>query len=542
MEFYWYRHSWALCYFLVFPLFRLLRTSLYNNNGEFTLDYFHKFFSQPYYFKTLLNSFQVSFFTMVFALILGVPLAYFFNLYVIKGKKFVEIVVILCSMSAPFIGAYSWILLLGRSGVITKFCENYLHFQVPNIYGFSGIVLALSTRMFPLVFLYVSGALKSIDNSLLEASDNLGCSGMYRFKKIVLPLCMPSISAAGLLVFMMAMADFGTPLMIGEGFRTFPVEIYNQYVGETQVNYNFAAAMSIVAIIVTALIFSIQKFIAGRYKFTINSLHPIEKSKAKPRLNLFIHLYTYVLIFISMLPQLYLIYLSFRKTSKSGYLFKPGFSLDSYRFGLSKMSYAIKNTFWIGGLAVIIVLFVGVLVAYLVIRRSSIVAHIIDTLSMVPYIIPGSVVGIALVMGFNKGFLVLTGTAIIMIVAMVIRRIPYTIRSSVAILQQISISVEEAAISLGASKMKTFFRITAPMMKNGIISGGLLSWVTIISELSSSIILYTSHTVTLTLSVYIFVSRGTDGPAAAMATIITLFTTISLLLFMKYSSSKEMAL
>lgn len=528
--------------FLVFPLIGLLNSSVVTPEGHFSFQYFKKFFSQKYYLDTLLNSFKVSIVTTVFSLGLGIPLAYFFNLYELKGRNYLQIVIILCSMSAPFIGAYSWILLLGRSGVITKVFESLFHFRMPTIYGFNGIVLVLVTRLFPLVFLYVSGALKSIDNTLLEASQNLGCSGFKRFFKIIMPLCMPSILAAGLLVFMRALADFGTPLLIGEGYRTFPVEIYNQYVGETSVNYNFAAAISVIAILITAIVFLLQKYVNNKFRFTINCLHTIERKKATRGFNIFIHSYTYILIVISMLPQVYLAYCSFKNTSKSGALFLPGFSLNSYKIALSKMSSAIPNTLIIGGISVLLVVFIAVIVAYLVVRRPGNVSNSIDTLSMVPYIIPGSVVGISLVMAFNGKPLVLTGTAIIMIISMVIRRIPYTIRSSVAILQQIPISVEEAAISLGSSKVKTFFKITVPMMGNGIISGSLLSWVTIITELSTSIILYTSHTVTLTLSIYIFVSRGTDGPAAAMATILTVFTVVSLLLFMKVSKSKDISL
>jgi iron(III) transport system permease protein len=103
-------------------------------------------------------------------------------------------------------------------------------------------------------------------------------------------------------------------------------------------------------------------------------------------------------------------------------------------------------------------------------------------------------------------------------------------------------SVEEASISLGASKLKSFFKITVPMMKNGIVSGAILSWITIITELSTSVILYTSHTITLTLSIYIFVTRGIEGPAAAMATVLTLFTTISLLIFLKISDGNDMVM
>jgi len=528
--------------FLVQPLFNLLKSSVIHSDGGFTLEYFKRFFSQKYYLSTLLNSFKVSTAVTLFSLLMGIPLAYFYNLYEIRGKRPLEILIILCSMSAPFIGAYAWILLLGRQGLITKTIEAILPVTVPRIYGFNGIVLVLVTRLFPLVFLYVSGALKSIDNSLLEASENLGVSGIRRFFTVVMPLCMPSILAAALLVFMRSMADFGTPLLIGEGYRTFPVEIYNQYVGETSVNHNFAAAISVVAIVITALVFYLQKFIANHYRFSMNSLNTIERKKIHGIKNIFIHFYSYFLVFISLLPQIYLFYMSFRKTSSSGSVFTKGFSLDSYKIALKRMSSAIPNTIFIGGVSVLVVLFLAVLVAYLVVRRENMITNTIDTLSMLPYIIPGSVVGIALVITFSKRPLVLTGTATIMIIAMIVRRIPYTIRSSVAILQQIPLSVEEAGISLGASKLQTFFKITVPMMKNGIISGGILSWITIITELSTSIILYTSHTVTLTLSIYIFVVRGTEGPAAAMATILTLFTTLSLIIFIKVSDGKEMVM
>lgn len=527
--------------FLIFPLLGVLKASVITPEG-FTMKYFSKFFGQKYYISTLFNSLKVALTTMIWSLLLGVPLAYFFNVYTMKGRKLIEVVIILCSMSAPFIGAYAWILLLGRNGLLTKIIEAILHVTIPSVYGFSGIVLVLTTRLFPLVFLYVSGALKSIDNTLLEASENLGCNGIRRFFKVVLPLCMPSILAAGLLVFMRALADFGTPLLIGEGYRTFPVEIYKQYVGEVGVDHNFASAISVVAVVITAMVFMLQKVMNNHFRFSINSLHPLESRPMKKFQAVFVYLYTYTLIAISFMPQLYLMYMSFRKTSASGSLFVPGYSLDSYRIALKKFSSAIPNTLLIGGIAVGAVLLLSILVAYLVVRRNSIISRTIDTFSMIPFVIPGSVVAIALILAFNHKPLVLTATMCIMIVSMVIRRAPYTIRSSVAILQQIPAEIEEAGISLGSSKIRTFFLVTVPMMKNGIISGGILSWITIITELSTSIILYTSHTVTMTLAIYIFVTRGTDGPAAAMATLLTVFTTVSLLIFLKFSKSDDLVM
>jgi iron(III) transport system permease protein len=527
----------AYVLFLLYPMYSILRNSVIGEAGSFSLEWFVKFFSVKYYSQTLIHSFNVTIWTTLLTLIIGVPLAYFYNMYEIRGKAIIQVLIILCSMSAPFIGAYAWIQLLGRSGIITNFVKSVTGVTIPNIYGFNGILLVLTLQLFPLVFLYLSGALKNIDNSLLEASDNLGCTGIRRFFTVVIPLCMPTILAAALLVFMRAFADFGTPLLIGEGYRVFPVEIYTQFLGETGTNFSFAAAISVIAILITAAFFLVQRFLSKRFAFTMNALHPIERKRARGPFNVFIHLFTYGVVGLSFLPQLYIVYQSFQNTS--GKLFRPGYSLSSYQTAIKRMSNAIPNTFLIGGLALAAVVLIAILVAYLVVRRSNIITSSIDTMSMLPYIIPGSVVGIALVMAFNTRPLVLTGTVAIMVIALCIRRLPYTIRSSVAILQQIPITIEEASISLGASKMKTFFEITVPMMSNGIISGAIISWVTIITELSTAIILYNSRTITLTLAIYTFVTRGNYGYAAALATVLTALTILSLSVFMRVSKSKE---
>ncbi len=525
--------------FLLYPLFTLLKQAVYVD-GHFTLEAFKTFFSKSYNVKTIFNSLKVTVTTTVIALAIGIPLAYFYQMYEIKGKTVLQVLIILCSMSAPFIGAYSWIVLLGRNGIITNVLKTLFGIQVGSIYGFKGIVLVLSLQLFPLVFMYVCGALKNIDNSLLEAAENMGCKGVKRFFTIVIPLCMPTIIAATLLVFMRAFADFGTPLLIGEGYQTFPVLIYDAYFAETGTDHNFGAAVSVIAIVITAAIFLIQRYINNRHKFTMNALHSIERKPLHGIKSVLVHIYCWFVVLLSFMPQVYVIYSSFQKTS--GKLFVEGYSLDSYKFAFSHLKKAIPNTFIIGIIALAAVIVLAILIAYLVVRRNNAANKIIDTISMIPYIIPGSVVGIALVLAFNKKPVMLTGTAAIMIIALIIRRIPYTIRSSVAVLQQIPMSIEEAAISLGASKMKTFFAITVPMMGNGIMSGAILSWVTIITELSTAIILYNLNTVTLTLAVYTYVSRGNYGIAAAYATILTVTTIISLLIYMKATGNKEVSL
>ncbi|HZJ87905.1 MAG TPA: ABC transporter permease subunit, partial [Sphaerochaeta sp.] len=344
--------------FMVYPLFMVISKSVVSaETGKFTLKYFKQFFSQQYYYMTLTNSFKVALSVSIVSLAIGIPLAYLYNMYETKGAKTLQMLIILSSMSAPFIGAYAWILLLGRAGVITKFLKATFGISVPTIYGFPGIVLVLSLKLFPLVFLYVSGALKNLDNSLLEASQGMGRSGFKRFATVVLPLCMPSILAAALMVFMRALADFGTPLMIGEGYMTFPVIIYNQFVGEVGTNQNFAASISVIAIIITMIFFLVQKYMSTRHSFSISAMNPIERKKPTAIGSFFIHLFAYGVVACSLLPQLYLVYLSFRKTSSAGIVFLKGYSLKSYQQVFSNMGGTIWNTIRICGMALIVIVF-----------------------------------------------------------------------------------------------------------------------------------------------------------------------------------------
>ena len=523
--------------FLIYPLFGILQQSVIDENGRFTLEQFHKFFTNPYYSSTILNSFTVTIAITVSTLVLGIPFAYFYSFYQLRGAKFLFVVSILCCMSAPFIGAYAWIMLLGRSGVITQSLAK-IGINIGSIYGFKGILFVQALKLYPLVFIYMNGAFKNIDNSLIEASTSLGCKGINRFFKIILSLSMPTILAASLLVFMRSFADFGTPLIIGEGFRTFPVEIYKQYIGENGTNHAFAATISVVAILVTALVFLIQKWVGKRFTFSINALHPVEKRRPKGLMGVLIYLYTYGLSGIAILPNVYIIYLSFRNCDRS--VFKPGYSLINYTQAAKKLLVrSIQNTFLLGFLSLALIILISIIIAYLVVRRGSILNNTIDTLSMLPYIIPGSVIGIALAVSFSKPPIVLVGSLWIMVLSLVIRRMPYTIRSATATLVQIPYSIEEAALSLGSSKLKTFIKITVPMMANGILSGAILSWVAIVTELSSAIILYNNKTITLTMSAYVAISRGNYGIAAAFSAVLTILTTISLIIYLFVSKSED---
>lgn len=526
---------------LVYPLFSLFSTGFQDpTSGNLTLSNFMKFFQRKYYYKSLLNSFSVTICVTVLAILVGTPLAYFMTAFKIKGKGLMEILVIVSMMSPPFIGAYSWVILGGRSGVLTRFLSWLFHTEFPSIYGFGGILLVLTLKLYPFIYLYVSGALKKIDSSLSEAAESLGCSSVKKLVTIVLPLITPTMFAGALMVFMNAFADFGTPMLIGEGFSTMPVRIYDEFINEVGSQANFAAAMAAIMVIITTAIFVVQKYIVNKKSFVMNSLHPIQPKKISGVKNVLMHTYIYFLVFLSVIPQLTVIYTSFMKTS--GQIFVKGFSLDSYKTVMSNLGSAITNSFVFGIISILIIVLLGMLIAYITTRRKNWFTSVIDTLTMLPYVIPGSVLGITLLLAFNKKPFMLSGTAAIIIIALVIRRLPYTLRSSSAILYQISPSVEEASISLGASPLRTFFKITAIMMLPGVLSGAILSWITLLNELSSSVILYTGQTKTMSVAIYSEVIRASYGTAAALSTILTVCAVVSLLIFFKVSGNKEVSI
>lgn len=523
--------------FFIYPCIRLLWEAFYTEKTGFTMKAFTKFFSKKYYYSTILNSFKVSAAVMLISLLLGIPFSYFFSFYRLKGRKVLFVLALLCTMSAPFIGAYSWIMLLGRSGAITKLLES-VGIKIGSIYGFGGILLVQSLKLFPLVVIYMNGAFQDIDNSLLEASANLGCTGLKRFFKVIMGLTMPTILAAALIVFMRAFADFGTPALIGEGYKTFPVLIYDSFLSEVGADYNFASAVSVLAIILTAVVFLVQKFATSRFKFTINSLHPIQKKEARGVKGFFMHAYCYLLIAVALLPQFYIIFDSFR--DYKGQVAQDTYSLSNYQNAIRKLlGRSIKNTLVISILALVVIVIIAVIIAYLVVRRPSGMSHTVDTISMLPYIMPGAVIGIALIIAFNTKYFSLTGTMAIMVIALAIRRMPYTSRSATATMMQIPISTEEAAISLGASKIKTFIKVTVPQMTSGIVSGAILSFVSIITEMSSGIFLYNNSTITLTLSTYNAITLGSYGTASAFATVTTLLTIVCLVLYLVCTRGSE---
>jgi len=357
---------------------------------------------------------------------------------------------------------------------------------------------------------------------------------------MVVPLILPTILAAALMVFMTSIADFGTAMLIGEGYRVLPVLVYRAFMGEMGSDANFAAAIALIMVVLTASLYFLQKYVIGRMSFRMRSIKSSQSKPLKGIKSVLVHAYCYILVGISVLPQFTVIYTAFLKVQ--GTRFLNEFSVNSFVKMKSTILSAATNTYTYGIIAIAIIIILAIFVAYLSVRKRNALTATLDIVTVFPYIISGSILGIMLLLVFNQKPLALSGTAAIIIVAFVIRRLPHTLRSSSAILYQLSPNTEEAAISLGSSPQKAFFKVTAPLMLSGVMTGAILSWVTVINELSASLILYTGRTKTLSVAVYENVLRGNYGNAAAIASVLMVSTALSLALFMYATRSKEFSL
>ena len=334
--------------FVVYPLVLIMYKSVVNPaDNSFTLANFTRFFTRKYYTNTLLNSFKVTVVSTLISATLGLVIAYITRQYRIAGSKALNICIVVSYLSPPFIGAYAWIQLLGRNGLFTKWINAIFGTSFGGIYGFAGIVLVFSLQSFPLVYMYVCGALQNLDNSLNEAAESLGANNFQRVTGIILPLVLPTVLASSLLVFMRVFSDFGTPMLIGEGYRTFPVVLYNQFMGEVTNDSYFAAALCVIIMAITLIFFFLQRWISHRHSYSMSALKPMLPRPQRTLPKILCHVFVYFVVLMAMLPQLTVIVTSFLKESTPG-IFTNQFSLVNYETIFSKNKLVIPNTYLYG--------------------------------------------------------------------------------------------------------------------------------------------------------------------------------------------------
>ena len=524
---------------LVWPVGQVLVLGFLDAQTQtFTLGNYQKILTHPYYLGALKNSLIVGGGGMLGACLLGVPLAYCTARFVVRGRSVIATLAVLALVSPPFIGAYSWVMVAGNNGWLTQNMKA-LGLTMPTIYGAHGIILVFSLKFFPFVYLMTETALRNINRAYEEAAENLGCSATTRFFKITLPLVFPAVSSGAILSFVLSIADFGTPSIIGRDYRTLSTVAYNQYTSEMGGPPTMAVSISMLMILIAMLAVLLQRYLMGprRYAGALTNL-----SVPKPCHGAFgvaVHALCYSIVALATMPIAVVIYTSFLETN--GPVFTGGFGLNSYARVIREVPDVIVNTFKFSLLATLLITLAGGLISYVVVRRETAAAGLLDALLMVPYVVPGVVLAIGFLLCFQYGAFDLIGTSTIIVLMLFVRRLPYGVRATSVVLRQIKPSIEEAAVNLGASPLQAFARVTVPLMLPGVIAGAMMSFITAINELSATLLLYTARTTTMPVRIYSAVLDGEFGIAAALAALLLASSGLCVFVVLRFSQSKEAA-
>lgn len=511
--------AWAVVIvLLIYPVSAILFQSLRDNTtGHLTGANYVAMFAQAYYRRTLVNSLVVSAASMAGALVLGLTLAFLTTRYAIRGKSAIGTLTILVLVSPAFINAYAWILLFGANGLVHNWLAE-IGIVLPAIYGGVGIVVVFIFKYFPYVYLLTSSAFASVNRSVEEAAESLGMSPTRRIFRVTLPLIAPAVSASALLTFVLSIADYGAPAVIGRDYRVLSTEAYQQFTSELGGNLGMASTISVVLIAISLVLVAMQRRLAGRARYAGSMLHRPEIRTLHGWRSVAAHAVCYAIVAIAMLPAVVMAAYSFRNTK--GPVLQPGFGVQSYERVLYDVPQTVTNSLTFSLSAVVLIVILGTLIAYILVRRPGPLVAWLDGVLMLPYIIPGIVMGIGFLSAFNRPPFSITGTGLIIVLVIFIRRLPYSVRAGATILTQVSRSTEDAAVSLGCRPAQAFLRVTLPLILPGVVAGALMSFVTAIDELSSSLILYVGKTVTMPVNIYLSVLDGEIGTASAMSTIL----------------------
>ncbi|KYG33359.1 ABC transporter permease [Alkalihalobacillus trypoxylicola] len=513
----------SLFVFIVYPLFQIGKASFVNSQGDFTFFSYERILSGGQLLTALTNSLVLAIIVGTLSTIIAYIFAYTFAYINVPFKKLFNGIAILPVISPPFVIALSAILLFGRQGFITS---SFLGMENANIYGLNGLILVQTLTYFPIAFLVLSGLLRSISPALEEASENMGASKLKTFIRVTLPLSIPGIANAFLLVFIQSLADFGNPMTIGGNYTTVAREIYLQAVGSYDMQAGAALAMLLLTI--TMIVYVIQKFWVGKRSYVTVTGKPtsgrrmIEKGLLKNIMfTICFSLSITVIVFYLLVPIGSFIQL---------WGIDNSFTLNHYRYVFSLGQKAMTDTFLLSVLATPIAGLLGMIIAFLIVRKNFIGKRVLEMVSMLSIAIPGTVLGISYILSFNQAPLALTGTATVIIAAFVVRAIPVGIRSGVTALQQIDPSIEEAATNLGASQSKTFFSIVLPLIKPAFFSGLVYSFVKSMTAMSAVIFLISAKYNLITASILSQVESGRIGVASAYCTILIIIMIVSLLI------------
>ena len=393
-----------------------------------------------------------------------------------------------------------------------------------NIYGLKGLILVQTLSFFPIAYLLLVGMLKSIDPSIEDAARDLGASRWATFRRVTLPLVAPGIANSFLLVFIKSVADFANPMAIGGNFATLATQIYIQSIGNYDVQGG--AAVAVLLLDLSMLLFIVSKYwVEKKVYVTVTGKASRERVPIDEKIVVWPIAGTCYAIATIVLSLYILIPIgSFIKLWGINY----SLTLDHYRYAFGVGSKAIFDTTWLSFIATPVTGLLGMIIAFLVVRKRFIGKGFINFASLLSIAVPGTVIGVGYILAFNTPPIVLTGTATLLVVAFVVRSLPIGIRAGVASLQQIDPAIEEAAADLGASSRQIFFKITLPLIKTAFFSGLIYTFIRSMTSISAVIFLITAKYNLITIAVLDQVESAKFGVASAFSTILILIVYVAI--------------
>ncbi len=509
--------------FLILPVAQVVYVAFLDaRTGAFTIQNFQDFFNTSLFRESFVNSFYVSAMSVVFATIIALPLAYITSRFNFAGTAVIQALGIIPLIMPPFVGAVAMTLLFGRNGTINLLLNDYFGIRIPFMEGLNGVILVQSIHYFPFILINLSAALRNIDRAMEEAAQNLGSSGVRMFRRIVFPLAMPGYLAGAALVFIKVFDDLGTPLLLNVNNMLAP----QAYLRITGVGINDPMGYVISFILVAFSVFALWAsflFMRGKDYATVQKGGGgLSKRDLRPREKVMAWVTILLILALVLSPHLGLVLLAFG-TIWSYSPLPDGFTLQHFATVFTQSQQYIWNTILYAGTAAVIDVILGTAIAYIVLRTGLPGRKWLDYMATAALAVPGVVLGIGYLRMFHSvqlpfGLGQMSSFWGIIIIALAVRRLPYALRACMAALQQVSLSLEEAAESLGASKTSTIRRVVVPLMTGGILAGFVTSFATAAVELSATIMLVgRSSDAPLAYGIYLYMqSPAGRGAGAAL--------------------------
>ena len=534
----------ALIVLVVLPLLSLLLGSVKGEQGM-SLDHFSEVLSGRLYINALKNSLILGAWTGLFSLVIGLSLAWAVSRTDVPAKPLIQLTATPSYLSPPFLTAIALTYLFSpNAGLMNVLMRDVagLPWLTFNVFSMQGLVLVTVMHTFPFVYLLASSALLSVDASYEEAAQILGASKLRMAISITAPLVAPAILSGTLLAFVNALALFGSQAIIGLPARIFtlPTRIYALF--DYPPEYGLASALSLVLVLITVVALYLQRaFLARRSYVTLAG------KGSRPQLMQlgpfrWVVLGFVILIFIVSIvaPYATLIAVSFSKSW--GLEFWKGLTLQNYKFVLFDYDVtrrAILNSLVLATLAATIAVILGVVIGWIDLRTRIPGRRLLDYVSLVPLGLPGIVMAVALIQFWLAMPVALYGTLAILLLAYTGRYVPLGVRAANASLRQVDPSLEESARILGASWGYTMKEVTLPLIRPGLFAGWLLVFVPAIQELSASILLFSSSSITLAVAVYNLYETGYTEPVAALAIINVVIIAAAIWLASRFGGGRE---